>query len=90
MKLIFDNNFLFRCWLVLLVGMACCTQPLAQDIQLEENFDALGAAFGEFGLDDASSKFFPGQDDPALMSGVRPAACDPTLEWMCRGHVQAG
>ena len=80
MKLVFRNNFLFRCWLVLLVGMACCTQPLAQDIQLEENFDVLGAAFGEFGLDDASSKFFPGQDAPALMSGVRPASCGVPFE----------
>ncbi len=41
-----------------------------------EDFDALGQAAGEFGLDDASSSWWPGEDDPTLAAGVYPAACD--------------
>jgi hypothetical protein len=76
MKLIFNHNTFIRSLLILLLGAVCCIQPGAQDIQLEENFDALGAAFGQFGLDEASSSFFPGLDDPALLPGLMPAACE--------------
>jgi hypothetical protein len=85
-NLIFNHSTFIRSLLILLLGAACCIQPGAQDIQLEENFDALGAAFGEFGLDDASSKFFAGLDDPTLMSGVRPVSCEPVLD-NCAGVV---
>jgi len=42
-----------------------------------EDFDALGAAAGEFGLDDATSDWWAGEDDPALATGAKPPTCDP-------------
>ncbi len=67
----------FILWMGLAFWLGTGTSHAAT--QFTETFDALGEAHGEFGLDDASSVWWPGEDDPALITGGMPPACDPAM-----------